>query len=50
MRQYELALIIHPDLEEAAFKEMLDKVAIHKLALPLIYLHAMCLYSKLVKG
>ncbi|MEN8241694.1 MAG: 30S ribosomal protein S6 [Chloroflexota bacterium] len=26
MRQYELALIIHPDLEEAAFKEMLDKV------------------------
>ena len=26
MRQYEVALIIHPDQEEAAFKELLDKV------------------------
>ena len=26
MRQYELALIIHPDLDETAFKEMLDRI------------------------
>jgi small subunit ribosomal protein S6 len=26
MRQYEVALIFHPELDETAFKEMLDKV------------------------
>ena len=26
MRLYELAIIIHPDLEEAAFKELLDRI------------------------
>ena len=26
MRPYELAFIVHPDLEEAAFNEMLEKV------------------------
>jgi small subunit ribosomal protein S6 len=26
MRQYELALIIHPELDETAFKEMLDRI------------------------
>ena len=26
MRQYEVALIIHPELDETAFKDMLDRV------------------------
>ncbi len=26
MRQYEVAFIIHPDLDDAAFKEVLDRV------------------------
>lgn len=27
MRNYEVVLIVHPDLEEAAFKEIVDRVA-----------------------